>query len=196
MSHAMKAEAPGALPRFTPLHPLFAVRCDGLDLRHPLTRAQAEAVEAAMDRYAVMVFPAQQIDDDLQLAFGRNFGEVEAVPSLVDQSRRRLPEYRRQRQMCIRDSMGSGRLSLYLSAHLGAIHGMPRPEAMALVRELTEFATQRQFVFAHEWQPGDMVMWDNRCTMHRARPFADKKHPRDMRRVTLADVGPTLEQPA
>ena len=304
MSHAMKAEAPGALPRFTPLHPLFAVRCDGLDLRHPLTRVQAEAVEAAMDRYAVMVFPAQQIDDDLQLAFGRNFGEVEAVPSLVDQSRRRLPDnqvndisnlgadgqllaandrrrmynlgnllwhsdssfkptpakysmlharvlppdapptefadmraawdalppamqaeirdlvadhsliYSRsqlgfedfteeEKQKCapvpqrlVRRHIGSGRLSLYLSAHLGAIHGMPRPEAMALVRELTEFATQRQFVFAHEWQPGDMVMWDNRCTMHRARPFADKKHPRDMRRVTLADVGPTLEQPA
>lgn len=303
MSAALQAETP-ALPRFTPLHPVFAVRCDGLDLRRPLTPEQARAVEAAMDRYAVMVFPAQQIDDDLQLAFGRNFGEVEAVPSLVDQSRRRLPDnqvndisnlgadgqllaandrrrmynlgnllwhsdssfkatpakysmlharllppdppptefadmraawdalpaamqaevrgmvtdhslmYSRAQlgfddftpeeqakcapvpQRLVRRHMGSGRLSLYLSAHIGGIHGMPRPEAMALIRELTEHATQRQFVYAHHWQPGDMVMWDNRCTMHRARPFADKKHPRDMRRVTLSDVGPTLEQPA
>jgi alpha-ketoglutarate-dependent 2,4-dichlorophenoxyacetate dioxygenase len=73
---------------------------------------------------------------------------------------------------------------------------MPTPEAMAMIRELTEFATQRTFVFSHHWQPWDIVMWDNRCTMHRARPFADKTFPRDMRRVTLTDAAPTLEQAA
>jgi alpha-ketoglutarate-dependent 2,4-dichlorophenoxyacetate dioxygenase len=98
-------------------------------------------------------------------------------------------------QRLVRRHMGSGRLSLYLSAHIGCIRGMPRPEAMALVRELTERATQRQFVYSHTWQVGDLVVWDNRCTMHRGRPYADKTYPRDMRRVTLSDVAPTLEQP-
>ena len=66
---------------------------------------------------------------------------------------------------------------------------------MALIRELTEFATQRQFVYQHRWSVGDLVVWDNRCTMHRGRRYDDKAYPRDMRRVTLADVAPTLEQP-
>ena len=72
--------------------------------------------------------------------------------------------------------------------------GWPRPEAMMLIRNLTEFATQRAFVYAHRWRQWDLVMWDNRATMHRARPFDDKRFPRDMRRVTLTDVAPTLEQ--
>jgi len=99
-------------------------------------------------------------------------------------------------QRLVRRHPGSGRLSLYLSSHIGAIQGMPRPEAMALVRELTEFATQRRFVYTHTWTVGDLVVWDNRCTMHRGRPYEDKLHPRDMRRVTLSDVAPTLEQAA
>jgi alpha-ketoglutarate-dependent 2,4-dichlorophenoxyacetate dioxygenase len=91
MSVALKAETQAG-PRFTPLHPVFAARCEGLDLRQALTPAQAAAIEAAMDRYAVLVFPGQRIDDEQQLAFGRNFGEVEAIPSLVDKARRRLPD--------------------------------------------------------------------------------------------------------
>jgi alpha-ketoglutarate-dependent 2,4-dichlorophenoxyacetate dioxygenase len=98
------------------------------------------------------------------------------------------------RQRLVRWHPGSGRHSLYLSSHIGMIEGMPRPEAMMLIRNLTEAATQRPFVYAHRWRPFDLVMWDNRCTMHRARPFEDKLHPRDMRRVTLKDVAPTLDQ--
>ena len=89
---------------------------------------------------------------------------------------------------------GSQRHSIYLSAHIGQIHGWPRPEAMALIRELTEFATQRAFVYAHHWRQWDLVIWDNRSTMHRARPYRRPRFPRDMRRVTLTDVAPTLEQ--
>ena len=99
-------------------------------------------------------------------------------------------------QRLVRRHQGSGRLSLYLSAHIGRIQGWPRPEAMALIRELTEHATQRRFVYTHNWTVGDLVVWDNRCTMHRGRPYEDKLHPRDMRRVTLTDVAPTLEQAA
>ncbi|TCZ66193.1 TauD/TfdA dioxygenase family protein [Roseicella aquatilis] len=98
------------------------------------------------------------------------------------------------RQRLVRWHPGSGRHSLYLSSHIGQILGMPRPEAMMLIRNLTEFATQRQFVYAHPWKQWDLVMWDNRSTMHRARPFEDHRYPRDMRRVTLTDVAPTLEQ--
>jgi alpha-ketoglutarate-dependent 2,4-dichlorophenoxyacetate dioxygenase len=290
--------------RITPLHPLFAARAEGLDLRLPLNAAEVAAITAAMDRYAVLVFPGQHFEGDQQLAFGRHFGEVEDVPTLVDQGRRRLADNRvndisnlgvdgnilpaddRRRmfnlgnllwhsdssfkpvpaqysmlharvippeggetefadmraawdalpekmkaevrdlvcehslifsraqlgfdeftpeemarctpvpQRLVRRHPGSGRLSLYLSAHIGRIQGWQRPEAMALIRELTEFATQREFVYSHSWTVGDLVVWDNRCTMHRGRRYEDKTYPRDMRRVTLKDSAPTLEQAA
>jgi alpha-ketoglutarate-dependent 2,4-dichlorophenoxyacetate dioxygenase len=98
-------------------------------------------------------------------------------------------------QRLVRRHPGSGRKSLYLSSHIGTIHGWPRPEAMALIRDLAEHATQREFVYRHRWRPHDLVMWDNRCTMHRARPFDDRRFKRDLRRLTLEDSAPTLEQP-
>jgi alpha-ketoglutarate-dependent 2,4-dichlorophenoxyacetate dioxygenase len=98
-------------------------------------------------------------------------------------------------QRLVRRHPGSGRRSLYLSAHIGAIHGWPRPEAMVLIRDLMEHATQRQFVYSHEWRVHDLVIWDNRCTMHRARAFDDRRYRRDLRRLTLEDSAPTLEQP-
>lgn len=98
-------------------------------------------------------------------------------------------------QRLVRKHAESGRLALYLSAHIGEIEGMPRPEAMALIRYLIEFATQREFIYSHVWSVGDLVIWDNRNTMHRATRFDDKKWPRDLRRATIEDVGPTLSQP-
>jgi len=98
-------------------------------------------------------------------------------------------------QRLVRRQAGSGRRSIYLSAHIGTIHGWQRPEAMCLIRDLTEHATQREFVYRHAWRPHDLVIWDNRCTMHRARPFDDRRYKRDMRRLTLEDSAPTLEQP-
>jgi alpha-ketoglutarate-dependent 2,4-dichlorophenoxyacetate dioxygenase len=98
-------------------------------------------------------------------------------------------------QRLVRRHAGSGRLSLYLSAHIGRIRGWPTPEALMLIRDLTEFATQRQFVYQHAWSVNDLVIWDNRCTMHRGRRYEDKTYPRDMRRVTLQDSAPTLAQP-
>jgi alpha-ketoglutarate-dependent 2,4-dichlorophenoxyacetate dioxygenase len=72
---------------------------------------------------------------------------------------------------------------------------MPRPEGMILIRDLIEEATRREFVYSHVWSQFDLVMWDNRCTMHRGRPYDDKLYKRDMRRMTLTDSAPTLEQP-
>ena len=65
-----------------------------------------------------------------------------------------------------------------------------------LVRDLVEHATQRDFVYRHLWRDHDLVIWDNRCTMHRGRPYDDRRYKRDMRRLTLEDCAPTLAQPA
>ncbi len=288
--------------RITPLHPSIGARAEGVDLRRPLTTEEATAIESAMDKHAVLVFPGQDIDDNQQMAFGRNFGPIEQTRATVDVGKQRLgdplmndisnmdekgeilgPEDRRRmfnlgnrlwhtdssfkatpakysmlharlippeggetefadmraawdalpekmkeklrplvaehsllysramlgfsgfneeerrqfapvRQRLVRRHAGSGRLSLFLSSHIGKIEGWPVPEAMALLRDLTEHATQREFVFQHRWTVLDLVVWDNRCTMHRGRPYDDQAYRRDMRRVTLSDSAPTLEQ--
>lgn len=288
----------------TPLHPLFAARIEGLDLRQPLTPAQARWVEERMDEFAVLVFPGQDLTDEQQIAFGENFGPMEAETASVDVHKRRLGHARmndisnldengallaaddRRRffalgnrlwhsdssfkrvpakfsglhgrvvpdqggntefadmraawdalpetlkatarglicehslifsraqlgfedytpqerlkfapvpQRLVRRHAGSGRETIYLSAHIGQIQGWPRPEAMMLIRDLMEFATQRQFVYSHKWAKNDLVMWDNRATMHRGTRFDDKAQVRDMRRVTISDSGSSLEQAA
>ena len=100
------------------------------------------------------------------------------------------------RQSLTRTHPVSGRKSIYLSAHIGQILGLPRPEAMCLIRDLTEAATQRQYVYSHKWQQYDLVIWDNRQTMHRVTAFNDVDEIRDMRRTTVAGDVPTAEQVA
>ena len=97
------------------------------------------------------------------------------------------------RQGLVRRHPNTGRLSLYLASHAGGIEGWPMPEARSFLRDLNEHATQRQFVYAHVWRPWDLVMWDNRVTMHRARRY-DPKEVRDMRRTTLTNGVSSLEQ--
>ncbi|HMH52855.1 MAG TPA: TauD/TfdA family dioxygenase [Candidatus Acidoferrum sp.] len=97
------------------------------------------------------------------------------------------------RQRLVRTHPATGRKSLFLASHAGSIVGWPVPEARLLLRDLSEHATQREFVYSHKWSVGDMVMWDNRRTMHRGRAFpANEK--RDVRRTTLAGEGPTAAQ--
>ena len=285
-----------------PLHPLFAAEMHGVDLRDPTTPALCAAIDAAMDRYAVLVLHDQHLTDEQQLGFGRALGPLEDRPAQVGMEKQRLkhaelvdisnleiddsllPADDRRRmfnlgnqlwhtdssfkrtpakysmlharvippsggetefadmraawdalpaairvqiapmvcdhsliysrallgfdafteseragfapvpQRLVRRHPGSGRQSLFLAAHIGTIHGMPRPEAMMLIRNLTEHATQREFVYRHVWREHDLVIWDNRCTMHRGLSYDDKRYKRDMRRVTLTDVAPTLEQ--
>jgi len=97
------------------------------------------------------------------------------------------------RQALTRTHPVSGRKSIYLASHIGKIIGWPVPEARAFIRDLTEHATQPQFVYSHQWRPFDLVMWDNRCTMHRVRRY-DASQVRDMRRTTVAGTAPTVAQ--
>ena len=97
------------------------------------------------------------------------------------------------RQSLVRTHPASGRKSVYLASHIGTIIGWPVPEARAFIRDLTEQATAPRFVYKHVWRPFDLVMWDNRCTMHRARRY-DAGKVRDMRRTTVAGDAPTASQ--
>ena len=97
-------------------------------------------------------------------------------------------------QALLRRHAGSGRMGLYLASHAGRILGMSEAEGQALLQTLTDHATQRQFVYTHRWRVHDLVMWDNRCTMHRGRAYEDLRWPRDMQRATVSDVASTCEQ--
>lgn len=87
----------------------------------------------------------------------------------------------------------SGRKALYLASHAGRILGMDGDEGRALLEELTAHATSRQFVYTHRWRLHDLVMWDNRCTMHRGTDFEDLRWKRDMQRATVSDVGNSVD---
>jgi alpha-ketoglutarate-dependent 2,4-dichlorophenoxyacetate dioxygenase len=279
-------------------------RMTGIDARRTLTPGEVTAVDAGMDKYAVLVLPGQDITDEQQIEFTRNFGplqnganatmrrpELRLDPAFADVSnlgkdgqrlarddRRRMaalgnrlwhsdasfrviparysllsgrivvteggntefadmraaydaldrqtrdeiedlvcehsqifsreqlgftefrPEERAMmapvRHRLVRTHPSSGRKSLFLSAHIGGIVGWPRPEAMAFIRDLMEHATQRPFVYAHRWTQHDLVIWDNRATMHRVRRYDDLNTVRDLRRTTTKSDGPTAEQVA
>src|SRR5689334_5714745 len=284
------------------IHPVFVGEVSGIDIARPLTPDEVAAIEAGMDRYAVLVFRDQKLTDEQQMSFSRNFGALEdarggtiakpedkrlqtgmndvsnlgqdgqplpresrvrlfnlgnmlwhsdssfrAIPAkysllsarvvnpvggnteyadmraaydaldaatkaliddlvcehslmhsrgslgLVDYSDEERAMFKPVRQRLVRTHPVTGRKSLYLSSHAGTIVGMPTPEARILLRDLTEHATQPQFVYVHRWRPWDFVMWDNRRTMHRVRRYDDTL-PRDMRRTTLAGDAPTVAQ--
>jgi len=284
--------------------PCLAGEVEGIDMRKPMTADEVAAIHAGMDKYAVLVFRDQKIDDAQQLAFTQSLGDIEhaigtslraanearlpttfadvsnldknntpfaredrrrlfaignrlwhsdssfkvtpakysllhalSIPSkggntqfadmraaydaLDDETKEEVQDmvcehsqmfsrqiigfydftdeererFRPVRQCMVRTHPVTGRKSLYLSAHIGSIVGWPMPEARAFIRDLTQYATQPQFVHAHVWRQCDLVMWDNRQTMHRARPFPANE-PRDMRRTTLAGDGPTAMQVA
>ena len=286
------------------LHKHFVGEVSGVDLRKPLTKQEAEDIEAGMDKYAVLVFHSQDISDEQQMAFALNFGEREdarggtvakkddyrlsaglndvsnldkdgkplpkdhrthlfnlgnslwhsdssfrpipakfsllsarvvnpkggntefadmraAYDALDDETKAEIEEmicehslmYSRgslgfldytdeEKQMfkpvlqrLVRTHPVHGRKSLYLSSHAGAIRGMTVPEARLLLRDLNEHATQSEFVYVHKWTLHDLVMWDNRQTMHRVRRY-DQSQPRDMRRATVAGTQPTVAQQA
>jgi alpha-ketoglutarate-dependent 2,4-dichlorophenoxyacetate dioxygenase len=287
-----------------PLHPLFVGEVSGVDITQPLTRDEVAAIEAGMDRYAVLVFRDQRLTDEAQLAFSRRFGELEQTrgtgiskpgeqrldPAFADVSnldkdnrllardnRRRLYSlgnrlwhsdssfkaipatysllsgrvvvdrggetefadmraaydaldaatraeiedlvcehsliYSREvlgfddltseerammrpvRQRLVRRHPVTGRKSLYIASHIGTIIGWPMPEARAFIRDLTEHATQPQFVYSHRWRQWDLVMWDNRQVMHRVRRY-DETQVRDMRRTTVGGTEMTAAQDA
>ena len=284
------------------LHPVFVGEVSGIDIAKPLSGEDVAAIEAGMDRYAVLVFHGQEITDEQQMAFTRNFGAIEnarggnvtkpedkrladgmndvsnlgkdglpleresrvrlfnlgnmlwhsdssfrAIPAkysllsarvvnpvggntefadmraaydaldaptkaqiedlisehslmysrgslgMLDYSDEERRMFRPVRQRLVRTHPVTRRKSLYLASHAGAIVGMPMPEARVLLRDLTEHATRPTFVYVHQWRRWDLVIWDNRQVMHRARRY-DESQPRDMRRTTVAGDAPTTAQ--
>jgi alpha-ketoglutarate-dependent 2,4-dichlorophenoxyacetate dioxygenase len=104
-------------------------------------------------------------------------------------------QYPPSQQRLVRRHKGSGRKCLYLSAHASHIVGWPVPEGRLLLADLNTHATRPEFVYSHRWRQGDLVIWDNRDTMHRGRPH-DERFPRDLRRATTLDIGSTLDEAA
>lgn len=108
-----------------------------------------------------------------------------------DEERREMPPVP---QVVVRTIPESGRKSLYLASHAGRIFGMPESEGRALIDQLIGHATQRQFVYTHRWRVNDLIMWDNRCTMHRGTEFDDLRWKRDVQRATVSDIANSCEQ--
>ena len=97
-------------------------------------------------------------------------------------------------QAMIRANPVNGRKALYVGSHASHIRGMPEEEGRALLKELLDFATQEQFTYLHHWKVGDLVMYDNRAALHRARPYKITEHPRILHRTTVMGEGPTVAE--
>ena len=114
-------------------------------------------------------------------------GKLGGYQPTEEELRTRLPA----RHPVVRRHPGSGRKALFVASHASHIIGMPVEEGQALLAELIAHATQERYVYRHRWSVGDLVIWDNRCTMHRATPFDDKLYPRDARRTTVREAVPS-----
>jgi alpha-ketoglutarate-dependent 2,4-dichlorophenoxyacetate dioxygenase len=106
----------------------------------------------------------------------------------VDESGNPLAPYMRAEHPLVRPS-ASGRPTLFVGAHTERIVGMDEADSAALIEELLAFATQPQFIYAHKWRQGDILIWDNRCTLHRGTEYDYRRHKRDMRRATVNEAG-------
>lgn len=145
-------------------------------------RAAYDALPAAMKKQLEGLIAEHWIATSRRRSGFHEFNEDE---------RRRLPPVP---QMLVRMIPQSRRRSLFVASHAGRIWGMPDDEGRALIDELIAHVTQRQFVYTHRWRPQELVMWDNRCTMHRGTDFDDLRWVRVMRRVTISDVANSCEQ--
>jgi alpha-ketoglutarate-dependent 2,4-dichlorophenoxyacetate dioxygenase len=139
-------------------------------------RAAYDALPAAMKTRLEGLFAEHSVWYSRGLAGFSNFreDEIAAMPPAT--------------QPLVRVHPRSGRKSLVLASHASHIIGWPVEEGRALIRELTEFATQPQFVHSHVWHVADLVIWDNRCTMHRGTDYDDVTYRRDLRRTTVEDA--------
>jgi alpha-ketoglutarate-dependent 2,4-dichlorophenoxyacetate dioxygenase len=110
--------------------------------------------------------------------------------NFTEKERAALPP---SRQVLIRTIPENQRKALYIASHAMRIIGMSDHEGSTLLDELMTHATQSQFVYSHRWRVGDLVIWDNRCTLHRGTDYDEKRFKRDMRRATVSDVGNSVE---
>jgi alpha-ketoglutarate-dependent 2,4-dichlorophenoxyacetate dioxygenase len=149
---------------FRKLHPHFVTEVGPVDLRQvhdPETLAGLKVHHSIAHSRQTLGFEFSQ-------------DEQEALKGAVHPLLRTIPR--------------SLRRSLYVASHASRIIDWPVPEGRLLLRDLIEHATQPEFVYRHAWRVGDLVIWDNRATMHRARPFDDTKYRRELRRVTTLDI--------
>lgn len=109
----------------------------------------------------------------------------------TDGARNELPPVQ---QVLVRRHPGSGRKALYIASHASHVIGWPEEKGRELVDELLDFATQPQFVYSHRWTEGDLIVWDNRCTMHRATPYDEMGVRRILHRTTVSDEVNTVER--
>ena len=166
--------------------------------KYSLLRAVCIPSKGGNTEFAHMGAAYEALDDDTQTLIEPLICEHSQLFSRdVIGFREFSPEERERftpvRQRLVRTLPRTGRQSIYLSSHAGTILGWALPEARLLLRDLTEHATQREFVYSHQWQANDLVMWDNRQTMHRGRPFPPDEA-RDVRRTTIMGHAPTVEQ--
>jgi alpha-ketoglutarate-dependent 2,4-dichlorophenoxyacetate dioxygenase len=160
----------------------------------------ASALGGGETEFADMRAAYDALDDDMKAAIEGLVVEHDIFWSRGQIGFTEFPPGEREKyppspQKLVRRHPGSGRKTLYLSAHASHIVGWPVADGRLLLHDLNTHATQRQFVYSHQWATGDLVIWDNRCTMHRGRPH-DEMQPRDLRRATTLDVGSTLDEAA
>ena len=150
----------------------------GADTEFADMRAAYDALPAEMrDRLEGLRVHHSIAHSRQTLGFEFSADEAEALRGAIHPLVRTLPRSKRR--------------SLYVASHASCIIDWPVPEGQLLLKDLIEHATQREFVYRHAWRVGDLVIWDNRATMHRATPFDDARHRRELRRVTTLDI----EQP-
>ena len=152
---------------------------EGADTQFIDTRAVYDELPQAMKDQV----EGMQVDHDLFRALQRNGVEFQD-----DAMRKNFP---RMTHPLVRTS-ANGRKALYMGWHGVGITGWAEADALAFLDELYRFATQERFVYSHKWRPGDMVVWDNRCTMHSATSFERYRYKRDMRRATINEYGPEV----
>jgi alpha-ketoglutarate-dependent 2,4-dichlorophenoxyacetate dioxygenase len=160
----------------------------------------ASALGGGQTEFADMRAAYDALDDDMKAAIDGLTVEHDIFWSRGQIGFTEFPPGEREKyppspQKLVRRHPGSGRKTLYLSAHASHIVGWPVADGRLLLHDLNTHATQRQFVYSHKWATGDLVIWDNRCTMHRGRPH-DETQPRDLRRATTLDIGSTLDEAA
>ncbi|HWD58169.1 MAG TPA: TauD/TfdA family dioxygenase [Stellaceae bacterium] len=160
----------------------------------------ASALGGGETEFADMRAAYDALDDAMKAAIDRLVVEHDIFWSRGQIGFTEFPPGEREKyppspQRLVRRHPGSGRKTLYLSAHASHIVGWPVADGRLLLHDLNTHATQRRFVYSHKWATGDLVIWDNRCTMHRGRPH-DENAPRDLRRATTLDTGSTLDEAA
>ncbi len=154
---------------------------------------QEGQTEFATQRVAYDDLPAaqQQRLEHLIAIHDFTYSRGLVAPNLInDEQQRETPPVP---QAVVRTNPANGRKNFYAGAHASHIRGMPVEEGRILLKELTALATQDQYVYRHNWRPKDLVMWDNRCCLHRGRPWDKAAYRRVMHRTTIAGIGPTAE---